>query len=168
MITIKLEGQKHLATRMKLAEESFQRKGLLKAMRPGVRDMSKAVKGRAPKDKGILKRSITIKPLKGRANDASAGYYVTFRKIYPHKGGTTTPYYALFVHNGTIVTQGKRKHRKPRLFSRSEERAYMRERLANGSIRIKPNPFVWDAFEMTADGVGEKIVNDILALIKNG
>lgn len=168
MITIKLEGKEHLATQFKITEESLQRKSLLKAMRPGVRDMSKAVKGRAPKDKGILRRAVTIKPLKGRAKDPSAGYYVTFRKIYPHKGGTTTPYYALFVHNGTIVTQGKRKHRKPKLYSRSEERAYMRERLANGSVRIKANPFVWDAFESQAESVGDKIITDILTLISNG
>lgn len=148
MLKIDVDAEKVVAKLAK-TENAFYRKELLKAMRPGVKEMSKAVKSRAPQAKGILKRSVTIKPLKGRAKDASAGYFVAFRKIYPYKGKMTTPYYALFVHNGTVISQGKRKHRK---------------RTIPGAQKIKPNPFVWDAFEAKADSVGAQIITDILGL----
>lgn len=71
------------------------------------------------------------------------------------------------VHNGTVVGTKKRKHRKPRTFSRSEERAYQRQRIAEGTVRIKPNPFVWRAFEAKVDAAAQKILETISKSVEN-
>lgn len=133
-----------------LGAKKFQRRSLSKVIRPGAREFAKAVKARAPQDKGVLKRSITIKATKGKADDPGAGYYVTMKKIYLYKGKKVEPFYALFVHNGTVVnTDGrKRVHRR-------------RTDFRNTKVRIKPNPYVRDAFDAIAPTAASKILRNI-------
>jgi hypothetical protein len=60
-------------------------------------------------------------------------------------------YYAYMVHNGTVVGANRR-----RIRSNSPSAK------AQGVQRIKPNPFVYDAFEANVQAVADKILNDIM------
>lgn len=145
---IELVGLDQLVKDMSRLAERMNKKDLVKFLRPGARIFQREIKAQSPVRTGTLRKSVGIKVGRGKGSDPTATLFTYFRKIYTTpKGKTSEPYYARFVHNGTVVGTKKRKHRKPRTFSRSEERAYQRQRIAEGTVRIKPNPFVWRAFE---------------------
>lgn len=144
----------------------LNKKDLAKLLKPGASIFRKAVKNRAPvghgPQAGALKRAIRVRTARGKASDPYAAVDVYFAKTFTTKSGKKVkPYYALFVHNGTVAHPTKRKHKKPRLFSNGEERAYQRQRLGENTIRIQPNPFVADAFEAEAQRVATVILSNI-------
>lgn len=154
MLKIDVEGVGALQKDFRKVIDKLTRKDLVKIMRPGARIMAKAVKARAPRDRGYLAKSITVKAGRGKANDPRATVLVRYKSIVPSKkkgkqGQLEAPYYAIMVHNGTVVTAGKRKHR------RGATAQY------GSAQRIKPNPFVYDAFEATVGQVTDKILSEI-------
>lgn len=158
---IEIENLGSFQKDMQHAYEKMHRKELLKIIRPGVNILMKAVKGRTPERTGFLRRSIKLKPMRGTNDFPYAAYFVDFANVkIKETGKKMKAFYGLFVHNGTIITKGKRKHRKPRLFSNLEELAYQRDRAAAG-YRIKPNPWVYEAFEATAQQAADRILEDI-------
>lgn len=150
MIDVQITNLGEVRRAFDLETKKLYKAGLAKAIRPGARDFAKAVKARAPKDKGTIQRSITVKALKSKANVSYAGFFVRLKKNYMHKGKLVEPFYAFFVHNGTVVNTDsrKRKHRR-------------RANFHNTSVRIKANPFVSDAFESLAPAVATKILQNI-------
>lgn len=163
MIEIEVENLGEFKKAMDKAVDKVQRQELLKILRPTARILLNAIKARTPVRTGFLKRTMKVKAMRGKNNFPYAAYMVgpgeVKRKDSKKKDKA---YYGIMVHNGTIVVPNqKRKHRKPRLYSNSDERAYMRQRIAAGKVRIKPNPWVDEAFEQTAQQMTDKILNDI-------
>ena len=160
--SIEVENIAELKRDLSGIQEKLTKRDLVKAMRPGATAMRKAVQQRTPVRTGVLRKAWRIKVGRGSAKAPQATLTTYLAKNYrTRKGKMSKPYYAWFVHNGTIVTKGKRKHRKPRLYSGLEELAYYRQRMAEGSIRIKPNPFVAEAFEANVDRVANMILDNI-------
>lgn len=154
--TISVEGLGALQKDLKNIYGKLNKKELAKMLRPGANILRKEVKSRAPRRTGTLKNAVRVRTARGKAKDPTATLDVYFGKNYTTKSGKKVkPYYALFVHNGTIATEGKRKHRK----INSEQRSSQRQ-------RIKPNPFVYEAFEAAveraAQAVFDKIKTEIL------
>lgn len=151
---IEVEGLGSLQKDLKGIADKLTKKDLARALKPGARTFQRAVKGLAPKRTGLLQRAIRTKVGKGKNNAPYASVWVTFGKVNTSKiKGLTKKqqkgqaYYALMVHNGTVVgVDGKR--------IRSVTRA-------QGAQLIKPNPFVYDAFEANVRAVADKILNDI-------
>lgn len=151
---IEVEGLGTLQKSLKAIEGKLTKKALAKVLKPGAKVLQRAVKSLAPKRTGLLQRAIRTKEGKGRSNAPYASVWVTFGKVNTSKiKGLTNKqqkgraYYAFMVHNGTVVGgDGKR--------IRSVARA-------QGTQRIKPNPFVYDAFEANVRAVADKILNDI-------
>lgn len=158
---IEVENIAELKRDLSGIQEKLTKRDLVKAMRPGATVMRKAVRQRTPVRTGTLKKAWRTSVGRGSAKAPQATLTTYLAKNYQTRTGKMSkPYYAWFVHNGTIVTKKKRKHRKPRLYSRLEELAYQRQ-LAEGSIRIKPNPFVAEAFEANVDRVANMILDNI-------
>lgn len=126
--------------------KSLNRKDLLKLMRPSANRLVKAIKAEAPVRKGYLRNAIKLVAWRGKNDAPSATLVTTMAKTYPYKGKQVKPYYAWFVHNGTVTSAGKRKHRKG---------------AAVGAQRIKPNPFVERAYDAQIDDVGVRILEAI-------
>lgn len=152
---IEVEGLGTLQKDLKGIADKLTKKDLAKALKPGARVFQRAVKNLAPKRTGLLRRTIRTKGGKGKSNSPYASVWVTFGKVNTSKiKGLTKKqqkrraYYAIMVHNGTVVgANGKR--------IRSEGAK------AQGTQRIKPHPFVYDAFEAHVQAVADKILNDI-------
>lgn len=147
---------------LKGIEDKLTKKKLVEIIRPGAKQLQQEVKSQAPKRTGTLRSAIRIKVGRGKTNAPSATIQTYLAKTYQtKKGKKVKPYYAWFVHQGTVAHHGKRKHRKPRLYSGLEELAYLRQRMTEGSVRIKPNPFVARAFDAKVDEVAATILNRI-------
>lgn len=160
--SIEVENIAELKRDLSGIQEKLTKKDLVKAMRPGATVMRKAAQQRTPVRTGTLKRAWRINVARGPAEAPQATLTTSLAKNYrTRKGKMAKPFYVLFVHNGTIVTKGKRKHRKRRLYSGLEELSYYWQRLAEGSIRIKPNPFIAEAFKANVDRVANMILDNI-------
>lgn len=160
MVTdIHIENLGELHKQFRDIEGKLTKQGLASALRPGARIFQRAVKRLAPKRTGLLQRSIRTKLGKGRANAPYASMWVTFGKVNTSKMKAKLTakqqkgkaYYAYMVHNGTVVGANGR-----RIRSNSPSAK------AQGVQRIKPNPFVYDAFEANVQTVADKILNDIM------
>ncbi len=128
---------------------------LVPILRPGAKVMQKAIKQRAPKRTGILRRAVKVKVGKGKANAPYATLMTYFGKVNAKKL-KGDGYYGWFVHNGVVQYQSARNQRKGAHSHANRERA-----LARGGYRIKPNPFVYEAFEANAQKVANEILNKI-------
>lgn len=165
---IELVGLGELVQDLERISTKMNKKALAKMLRPGAVIFQREIRAQAPVRTGTLRKSVGIKVGRGKSTDPTATLFTYFRKIYKTpKGKTSEPYYAQMVHNGTVVGTKKRKHRKPRTFSRSEERAYQRQRIAEGTVRIKPNPFVWRAYEAKVDAAAQAILETISKSVEN-
>lgn len=117
---------------------------LVKILRPGANTMRKAIIARVPVRRGVLKKAVKVKV--GRSpNDAPrATLMVTFAdEVKLNKADTKGAYtfHGLFVHNGTV------------------ERMRKKNRRYTG--KIKPNPFIFDAFEAEIQKIADQTLNDI-------
>lgn len=157
---IEVEGLGSLQKDLKGIADKLTKKDLARALKSGARTFERAVKNLAPKRTGLLRRAIRTKVGKGKNNAPYASVWVTFGKVntskikgLSQKQQKGKAYYAIMVHNGTVVgVNGKR------LRSKESERATTRTK---GAQRIKPHPFVYDAFEANVQAVADKILNDI-------
>lgn len=160
---IEVENIAELKRDLSGIQEKLTKKDLVKAMRPGATVMRKAVRQRTPVRTGTLKKAWRTSVGRGSAKAPQATLTTYLAKNYQTRTGKMAkPYYAWFVHNGTIVTKRKRKHRKPPWYlSRTQLLSYYWWRLDGSSIRIKPNPFVAEAFEANVDRVATMILDNI-------
>lgn len=155
MLKVDVEGLGTLEKDFEQLAEKLTRKKLVSILRPGATLISKAVKAKAPRDRGYLAKSIVVKAGRGKAKDPRATVFVKYKNNVPSKkkgkeGQLEAPYYAIMVHNGTIASAGRRSHRR-RVPAATQGQTQ----------RIKPNPFVYDAFEDAAEQVANKILADI-------
>lgn len=154
---IEIENLGSFQKDMQHAYEKMHRKELLKIIRPGVNILMKAVKGRTPERTGFLRRSIKLKPMRGTNDFPYAAYFVDFANVkIKETGKKMKAFYGLFVHNGTIVVPGEKRSHKSR--TDAEDRRRLQ---AGGRQRIKPNPWVYEAFEATAQQAADRILEDI-------
>lgn len=139
---ISVENIGHLQRDLSKIYGKLNKSDLAKLMRPGAAIFSKAVKARAPYRSGALKKAIRVRTARGRKDDPRAAVDVYFGKTIATKSGKKgKPYYALFVHNGT------------------DERFRKKNKRSTG--RLKPNPFVYDAFEAEVQRVAETVLDNI-------
>ena len=129
---------------------------LVPILRPGAKVMQKAIKQRAPKRTGILKRAVKVKVGKGKATAPYATVMTTFGNKKSKKFG----FYGFFVHNGVVQYQSKRNKR-----TGAHSQTNRAKGLAQGGWRIKPNPFVYDAFEANVDQVATTILSNIESML---
>lgn len=157
MIEIERESLAQFKRDMRSAYEKMHRKALLPLIKPSLSVLRSAVKAGTPKRTGFLQKSIRISPMRGRQDFPYAAYYVGYGEIKRKDTGKKwKPYYGIMVHNGTIVVRDeKRKHR---TITEAEERRRIE---AGGQVRIKPNPWVYKAFEQTAPRVAAKLLADL-------
>lgn len=157
MIEIEVENLGEFKKAMDKAVDKVQRQELLKILRPTARILLNAIKARTPVRTGFLKRTMKVKAMRGKNNSPYAAYMVgpgeVKRKDSKKKDKA---YYGIMVHNGTIVVPGEKRSHKSR--TEAEDRRRLQ---AGGRERIKPNPWVDEAFEQTAQQMADKILNDI-------
>lgn len=139
-------------------EEAIGKKTLQKILRKGAQIIAKDIKARAPVDKGWIKKSVRVAQMNTKGVDQHLNYKIYLAKVYPYKRkwqslfrsgittGITNPFYAWFVHNGTVTSQGVRKHRAG---------------ASVGRERIKANPFIADAWEAKADEAADYVTEEI-------
>lgn len=134
----------------------MQRKTLVRAMRKAARPLMADMKGRAPVHSGKLRKSIRAFQLraKGAPQTASVGVKPVDRVKIAGAGGkiktkSTTLYYANFLNFGTADPR-KPRRKKNRVLRIPFENGVVYTRSARG---IKPNTFIGDAFDASADKV---------------
>lgn len=140
-----------------LADKMTKRE-LVPILRPGAKVMQKAIKQRTPVRKGLLKRAVKVKVGKGKATAPYATLMTYFKGLTPFQQGKKKgpETYGWFIHNGVANFGTKRNLRKGAHSEANREKA-----LARGGYRIKPNPFVYEAFEANAQKVANEILNKI-------
>lgn len=141
MIDIEIINLGEFERNMQGIVDKLKRKELLKTIRPSARTMLAEVIYQTPVRTGFLAKNMTIKPMRGRADDPFASYMV---------GPKAEAFYGIMVHNGTIIEPGvKRKHRR-------------RESIPAGAkVKIKPNPWISRAFEAKAAECAEQLISAI-------
>lgn len=156
---IKVENLGSLQRDLSSLAGKLTKKGLVPILRPGAKVMQMAIKQRTPKRTGMLKRAVKVKVGKGKATAPYATlmtYFKGGKKPEGKKKGPKT--YGWFVHNGVANFGTKRNLRKGAHSEANREKA-----LARGGYRIKPNPFVYEAFEANVQRVATAILNKIEA-----
>lgn len=150
---IEVEGLGQLQKDLSGIKDKLTKKELQAILRPGIKVMQRAIKQRVPVRKGALKRAIRVKAGKGRANAPYASMWTTLGKTYMWKGKKEKPFYAIMVHNG-VVAYGT---------ARNKRQGSHRKRAQNssGGYRIKPNPFVAEAFDENVQSVADMILTNI-------
>lgn len=144
---------------------------LVPILRPGAKVMQKAIKQRVPVRTGVLKRAVKVKVGKGKATAPYATLMTYFGKVNTKKLKGDA-FYGFFVHNGTIVgADGKRirlKSYKAKAYDWMSgiQKQYQREAdkaraKQMGTQRIKPNPFVYDAYKAHVQQVANEILSKI-------
>lgn len=139
----------------KLADK-LTKKGLVPILRPGARVMQRAVKSRVPKRTGYLRSSVSVKAGKGKANAPYATVMTTFGNKKSKKFG----FYGFFVHNGVVQYGTARNKRRG-----AHSEANRAKGLERGGWRIKPEPFVYDAFEANVNQVADTILTKIESML---
>lgn len=132
----------------------MNKKDIAKILRPGAQLFQKEIRSQAPVRTGTLQKAVRVRVARGRASDPTATVETYFAKTYvaPKSGKLVKPYYAWFVHNGTVTSKGRRVHRKG---------------ASVGARRIRPNPFVARAFEAKVDEAARVILEKISKSVEN-
>lgn len=144
---IEIENLGALEKQLKGISGKFTKAELVPVLKPGARTLQRAIKALAPKRTGLLKQAIRVKVGKGKASNPYATVWTTFGKVNTKKLEGKA-YYAYMVHNGTIV-------------GKNGKRIRAKWAKAAGTQRIKPNPFVYDAFEANVQLVADTILREI-------
>mgnify|MGYP003423463880 CR=1 FL=1 len=147
---VEVIGLGNVIADMARLRDKMMRRELLWAIRPGAKYIAKAIKQQAPVRTGTLRDSLTLKVGKGKDTDPFASIYTHFKKNYSRKGGKKTyPFYVKFVHDGTVTHEGPRprKHRTGG---------------AVGRQRIKPNEYIYRAFDESAGEAAEMVLSKIM------
>lgn len=144
----------------KLAEK-LNKKDLVPILRPGAKVFQKAIKQRAPKRTGMLKRAVKVKVGKGKATAPYATLNTYFKNPVKPAGKKKGPQtYAYFIHNG-VVQYGTSRNRRVGAHSEANRVKGLRQ----GGWRIKPEPFVYDAFEANVGQVADTILSKIESML---
>jgi hypothetical protein len=152
---IKVENLGSLQRDLSVLASKLTKQELAPILKPGAKEFQREVKRRAPKRSGALKSAIKVKVGKGKATAPYANLLTVFGKVGKRFKGNNARWgdsagYGYFVHNGTIVgADGKR--------------IRLKSYKAKGRQRIKPNPFVYEAFEANVQRVATAILNKIEA-----
>lgn len=147
---VEVIGLGEIIADMARLRDKMARRELLWAIRPGANLIAKAIKEQTPVRTGTLKKSLSLKVGKGKDSDPFAAIYTHFKKNYARKRGNKTyPFYVKFVHNGTVTHEGA-KPRKHRVGG------------AVGRQRIKPNEYIYRAFDEKAGEAAEMILDRIM------
>lgn len=136
--------------------DKMTKKNLVAVLKPGAKQLQRAVKQRAPKRTGALRSSVKVKVGKGPETMPYATVMTTFPQPKSKKQKAKWTGYGWFVHNGVVNFGTKHNLRKGAHSEANRERA-----LARGGYRIKPEPFVYDAFEANAQKVATEILQNI-------
>ena len=128
--------------------DKMTKKELAKLIRPGAVIFQKEMKAQAPRRTGTLQKAVRVRIGRGKASDLAATVETYLAKMYvaPKSGKLVKPYYAWFVHNGTVTSKDKRAHRKG---------------ASVGAERIKPNPFIARAFDAKVNEAARLILDKI-------
>ena len=128
--------------------DKMTKKELAKLIRPGAVIFQKEIKAQAPRRTGTLQKAVRVRIGRGKASDLAATVETYLAKMYvaPKSGKLVKPYYAWFVHNGTVTSKDKRAHRKG---------------ASVGAERIKPNPFIARAFDAKVNEAARLILDKI-------
>lgn len=151
---VEIVGERAVRQQLNAKADSLLRPSLLKGLRVGARVIRKEVAKRTPKRSGALLRALRVRAHRGKNDVSWASVGVSFGKnTYLNKGKMVKPFYAIMVHNGTVIGKdGKRvrlKSYKAKAYDGWSDMQKARQRQAdkaNAKQRIKPNPFVYDAF----------------------
>lgn len=155
---IEIQGIAALSQSMERLSKNLRRDSLVKFVRPAASIIAKAVRAKTPRRTGALRKAVKVKAYRSPASEPRVTVGVRFAKIADKRkpsGKKMDAYYALFVHNGTRIGAKKRRHRKTTARYIGETRE-----------GIKPNPFVYDAFEETAQRAGAEIIQRIQTYIE--
>jgi hypothetical protein len=132
---VEIVGERAVRQQLNAKADSLLRPSLLKGLRVGARVVRKEVAKRTPKRSGALLRALRVRAHRGKNDVSWASVGVSFGKnTYRYKGKMVKPCYDFMIHNGTIVGEDGKRIRD------AKKRAQV------GKQRIKPNPFVYDAF----------------------
>lgn len=148
-----------LVDKLKKVNGELLRPELLKVVRVGAKDFRKAIVLRVPQRTMALKKALRVRAHKGNNKRSWASVGVAFgKKTYKYKGQLVPPFYAIMVHNGTVIGKdGKRvrlKSYKAKAYDgwSDMQKAWQRKAdKANAKQRIKPNYFMYDAFMAAFD-----------------
>lgn len=153
---IRVENVGELQRDLSKLAEKLNKKDLVPILRPGAKVFQKAIKQRAPKRTGYLRSALKVKVGKGKASAPYATLMTTFGNKKSKKFG----FYGFFVHNGVVQYGGSHNRR---VGAHSETNRA--KGLAKGGWRIKPEPFVYDAFEANVGQVADTILNKIESML---
>lgn len=154
--SIEVQNLGELQRDLSALADKLNKKDLVKIIRPGARVFSRAIKQHAPKRTGYLRSALKVKVGKGKANAPYATVMTTFGNKKSKKFG----FYGFFVHNGVVQYQSKRNKR-----TGAHSQTNRAKGLAQGGWRIKPNPFVYDAFEANVNQVATTILSNIESML---
>lgn len=138
MQTIEVEGLGALHADLSKMRDKLTRKDLLKIIRPGAQRLRKAILQRAPMRSGGIRSSLRVRAGRGKNDEPYANIYVDYaeKAKSPRDGKMVKPYWAIMVHNGTLDRK-------------------------TGAQKIKPNPFIFEAFESTREEAAATILQNI-------
>lgn len=141
--------------------EKMHKKALEPLLKPGAKQMQQAVKQRTPLRTGSLCSAVKVKAGKGKATEPYANMLTHIGKIgkkFERSGrwGSGIASYGFFIHNGVVQYSTKRNKRKGAHSAANRDKA-----LARHGWRIKPEPFVYEAFEANVEQVATSILNRI-------
>lgn len=132
---IEVLGVKALQRELTAKADTLLRPSLLKGLRAGAKVIRKEMSRRTPKRKGALLRALRVRAHRGKNDVSWASVGISYGKsTYLYKGKMVKPFYAHMVHNGTIVGEDGKRIKNAKL------------RIEKGKQRIKPNPWIYDAF----------------------
>ena len=153
---IRVENIGELQRDLSKLAEKLNKKDLVPILRPGAKVFQKAIKQHAPKRTGYLRSALKVEVGKGKASAPYATLMTTFGNKKSKKFG----FYGFFVHNGVVQYSGSHNRR---VGAHSE--ANRAKGLAKGGWRIKPEPFVYDAFEANVNQVADTILTKIESML---
>ena len=160
-VDVEVQNLGSLTKDLSACAEKMTRKELAPLLKPGARQFQKAVKERTPKRTGRLSSAIKVKVGKSASSSPYANVLTYFGRVgkkFEGRGrwGSGVASYGFFIHNGVVQYSTKGNKRKGAHSAANREKA-----LARHGWRIKPEPFVYEAFEANVAQVATTILNRI-------
>ena len=154
-VTVKVEGLKELAERLRSFGPKLARNGLRAAVSAAAQVIRKEAQDRVPVDTGLLRSEIYRKQIREQSSDTKQTYYVGVRK-YKKK-------YANTKHNirkGRITQSGKS------LKTYETQDAFYWRFLEFGTPKMAARPFMRPAFESKKNEAVERMKEKLAERIK--
>lgn len=169
---IRIEGVPEAVAAIKDLEHQLQKRLVRQALQKSAAPLIASARARAPQRTGRLRRSIGVVPL--RKDRVRTVIPVAVGPVFEvTKNGAVNLFYGRFVHNGTkermpyAVSRNKSKADSGR-FARflkftGKEGTTVYTRTARG---MKPNPFLSDAFSMSADVTVDEFRTSLVEVVE--